>query len=128
MDFPTGLFFTKDHEWASEESNVVTVGITDHAQEALGEIVFLEVPEIGRQLKTHEAFGVVESIKAVSDLYSPIGGTVVEVNSKAVEDPSSINNDPYKAGWLIKLKPSDPKEISTLMNTADYKAYVESLK
>lgn len=129
MDFPNGLLYTKDHEWANHGSDdVVTIGITDHAQESLGEVVYVELPKIGRELKTHETFGVVESIKAVSDLYSPVAGTVVEINEAASGDPSLVNREPYKNGWLIRIKLKDKSSLSGLMNALDYRKFVESLK
>jgi len=129
MEIPSGLLYTKDHEWALHESNdTVTIGITDHAQESLGEVVFVELPKVGRQLKSHETFGVVESIKAVSDLYSPISGEVTEVNEAAINDPSSINRSAYKEGWLVRLKLTDRSSLQGLMNATQYKAFVDSLK
>lgn len=129
MDFPNGLLYTKDHEWANHGSDdVVTIGITDHAQESLGEVVYVELPKVGRELKTHETFGVVESIKAVSDLYSPVAGTVVEVNEAASGDPSVVNRDPYNGGWLIRVKIKDKNTLSGLMNALDYRKFVESQK
>jgi glycine cleavage system H protein len=126
MSVPSNLQYTKDHEWAdlSNPSEVV-IGITDHAQEALGEVVFVELPKVGRNLKQHETFGVVESIKAVSDLYSPIEGTVVAINEDAIKNPSSINQSAYKEGWLIKIKPTNaPKD---LMTAQQYESFVKSL-
>lgn len=130
MEFPEGLHYTKDHEWARAESGdeLITVGITDHAQDALGEVVYVELPAVGRPLKAHETFGVVESIKAVSDLYSPMDGTVVEVNGAACGDPSVINRSPYGDGWLLKVCPADRSALGALMNAASYKSYVEGLK
>jgi glycine cleavage system H protein len=129
MEFPSGLLYTKDHEWAQVGAgDIVTVGVTDHAQEALGEIVYVELPKVGRKLKEHETFGVVESIKAVSDLYSPIAGEVVEINNAASGEPSMINREPYKGGWLVKLKLADKKSLEFLMDAAKYKAHVDSLK
>ncbi|MEW6058098.1 MAG: glycine cleavage system protein GcvH [Bdellovibrionota bacterium] len=129
MEFPSGLLYTKDHEWALHSSDdTVTIGITDHAQEALGEIVYVELPKTGRELKEHETFGVVESIKAVSDLYCPVAGTVIEVNSQLTNDPSLINRASYKDGWLIKVKLTDKNSLQGLMNATQYRAFVESLK
>jgi glycine cleavage system H protein len=122
------LLYTKDHEWAKRDDSVVTIGITSHAQDALGEIVFADLPKIGRQLKTHEVFGVVESIKAVSDLYSPVAGEVVETNPAVTGNPSLINTSSYGDGWLIRVKLSDPSTLDGLMNASQYKAYVEGLK
>lgn len=129
MEFPNGLFYTKDHEWAKQDgADTVVVGVTDHAQEALGEVVYVELPAIGRALKGHEAFGVVESIKAVSDLYSPVAGAVVATNADAASDPSLINRSPYTDGWLIKIKLADKGALAGLMTAEQYKTYVESLK
>lgn len=128
MEFPSGLLYTKDHEWAMHGSDdVVTIGITDHAQNSLGEVVYVEMPKVGRELKTHDTFGVVESIKAVSDLYAPVAGTVVEVNEAAAGNPSVINSDPYREGWLIRVKLQDKSALSGLMTATDYRKLVESL-
>lgn len=128
MEFPSGLFYTKEHEWAKPEGDVITVGITDHAQEALGEVVYVELPKVGRELKAHDTFGVVESIKAVSDLYSPVAGTVVEINPAVTADPSLVNRSAHGDGWLIKLKLADKKSLDGLMDATKYKGFVESLK
>lgn len=130
MEVPAELYYTKDHEWAKwdEKTNVVTVGITDHAQESLGDIVYLELPEKGRSLQAHDTFGVVESIKAVSDLYSPVAGEVLETNSHAVEDPSVLNRAAYSDGWLLRVKVSDKSALSSLMSSKDYERYVATLK
>jgi glycine cleavage system H protein len=128
MKFPSELKYTKDHEWAKASGNVVTVGVTDHAQSALGDIVFVELPQVGRVLKAHETFGVVESIKAVSDLYSPLAGKVVEVNSSLSDDPSRVNRDPYSDAWLIKLEVADSSSVNALMDVAAYTKLVESIK
>jgi glycine cleavage system H protein len=127
MKFPAELKYTKDHEWAKANGSIITVGVTDHAQSALGDIVFVELPAIGRVLKAGETFGVVESIKAVSDLYSPIAGKVVEVNSSLSDDPSRINKDPYSDAWLVKLESAD-SAVSGLMDAASYTKFVETLK
>jgi glycine cleavage system H protein len=128
MKFPSDLKYTKDHEWAKASGTTVTVGVTDHAQSALGDIVFVELPAVGRTLKAGETFGVVESIKAVSDLYSPIAGKVVEVNSGLTDDPSRINKDPYSDAWLVKIEAADASAIGGLMDAASYTKLVESLK
>src|SRR5688572_15191284 len=107
MRFPTHLKYTKDHEWAKIEGNTVTVGITDHAQGALGDIVFVELPAIGRTLKKGDTFGVVESIKAVSDLYAPVSGKVVAANSALVDDPAAINRSPQDEAWLVRIELAD---------------------
>lgn len=126
MDFPKDLRYTKDHEWARPESGeVVSVGITEHAQSALGEIVFVELPAIGRKLSQHDKFGVVESIKAASDLYSPVTGEVVEINSALPNQPSNINQSPYKDGWMIKVRVTEKGSLDRLLNSEQYKNHVE---
>lgn len=128
MSYPANLKYTKDHEWAKIDGNKITVGITDHAQRALGDVVYMELPSVGRTLKKHETFGVVESIKAVSDLYSPVAGKVLEVNSGLTDDPAQVNRDPYSAAWMIKIEVTDPASLSDLMDAGTYQKYVESLK
>jgi glycine cleavage system H protein len=128
MRFPADLKYTKDHEWAKIDGNTVTVGITDHAQSALGDVVFCELPAVGRALKVGEAFGVVESIKAVSDLYAPVAGKVTAVNSSVVDDPSRINKEPQGGAWMIKLEVSDVGALKELMDAGAYEKYVASLK
>jgi glycine cleavage system H protein len=128
MRFPESLRYTKDHEWAKSEGNVITVGITDHAQSALGDVVYVELPKVGRTLKEGETFGVVESIKAVSDLYSPISGKVVEVNNGLVDDPSQVNKDPQGSAWMVKIESDRPDSIKELMDSAAYSKFVETLK
>jgi glycine cleavage system H protein len=119
---PTDRRYTKEHEWAKVEGDIAIVGITDHAQDALGDIVFLELPEVGRRLAQNEPLGVVESVKAVSDIYSPVSGEVIEVNAAAVAKPETINQDPYEAGWMIKVRMADPSEIDGLMTADEYDA------
>lgn len=126
MSNPTHLKYTKDHEWAQTEGNTVTVGITDHAQSALGDIVYCELPAVGRELKAGDTFGVVESIKAVSDLYSPVSGKVTAVNSTLTDEPSQLNSKPY-ASWMIKVELSDGASHD-LMDAAAYTKYVENSK
>ena len=121
-------YFTEEHEWLSVADGIATVGITVHAQDALGEIVFADLPKVGRQLKGHEVFGVVESIKAVSDLYSPVAGEVVEINSAVSGNPSLINSSPHGDGWLIRVKLADTSSLDGLMNASQYKSYVDGLK
>ncbi len=128
MSFPNDLKYTKDHEWARIDGNVVTVGITDHAQSALGDIVFVDLPKEGRTLNTGETFGVVESIKAVSDLYSPVAGRVVSVNNDLPSDPAVVNREPYSTAWMVKIEMSNVSELSTMMDASAYQAYVDSLK
>lgn len=128
MKFPSNLKYTKDHEWAKVEGNQITVGITDHAQNALGDIVFVELPKVGRELKVGEAFGVVESIKAVSDLYAPVSGKVLSINEEAIAEPSLLNRDPHQSAWLVKLELTDPASTTGLMDSDKYTALTESLK
>lgn len=129
MEFPKELLYTKDHEWARLENEThVVVGITEHAQSALGEIVYVELPKVGRELKAHETFGVVESIKAVSDLYSPVAGSVTQLNGAAQSDPSLINKYPYTDGWLIKVKLTNKESLAGLLSAQEYQRHVEGLK
>ncbi|MGK5082210.1 glycine cleavage system protein GcvH [Bdellovibrionota bacterium FG-1] len=128
MRFPADLKYTKDHEWAKIEGNTVTVGITDHAQSALGDVVYCELPDTGRQLKHGETFGVVESIKAVSDLYSPVTGKVVANNKSVMDEPAQLNSDPHGKAWMIKVELTDPSSLQGLMDATAYEKYVASLK
>ncbi|CAM2731913.1 glycine cleavage system H protein [Legionella steigerwaltii] len=114
------LKFTNTHEWLKEEQNEVTIGITDHAQQLLGDMVFVELPEVGDKVSAGEELGVVESVKAASDFYAPISGVVTAVNEVVVENPALVNSDPYAAGWLVKLKPSHPDEIDSLLTAEQY--------
>ncbi len=124
MNVPLDLRYTKDHEWARVEGAAAVIGITDHAQESLGDIVFLELPEIGKELAAGDVFGVVESVKAVSDLYSPVSGKVIAVNSPLVDKPETINADAYGAAWMIKVHLSDPAEVNSLMDPETYEKYL----
>lgn len=128
MHFPDHLKYTKDHEWALIEGNRVTIGITDHAQSSLGDIVYVDLPKVGRELKQHETFGVVESIKAVSDLYAPVAGKVVETNSALAADPGQVNREAQGAAWMIKVEIADAAATRDLMDASAYAKYVESLK
>lgn len=121
------LYFTKEHEWVRVEGDVATVGISDHAQEALGDIVFAEVPDAGRTVGKGDDAAVVESVKAASDVYAPVSGEVVEGNSALGDDPSLINRDPEGEGWFFKLKLSDPAELDGLMSESDYREWVKTL-
>ncbi len=122
-----GLLYTKDHEWAKVEGDVVTMGITDYAQEQLGELVFVELPEVGKQFTARKEIAVVESSKAAGDVYSPVGGTVTEVNSELSTKPELINEDCYKSGWICKLRVTDKKSIDNLMNAKKYQEYLDTL-
>jgi glycine cleavage system H protein len=126
-NIPTELKYTKDHEWTKIDGDTVVIGITDFAQSALGDIVFVELPEVGKTLNAHQAFGVVESIKSVSDLYSPISGTVVEVNSALPDAPELCNAEPYGSAWMIKVKLSNTQEVNSLLSATDYQNYLSTL-
>jgi glycine cleavage system H protein len=122
MDIPRNLKYAKTHEWLLDNGDgTVTIGISEHAQDALGDIVFVELPEEGRELEAGEEFGVVESVKAASDVYSPVSGEVIEVNSELEDSPETINASPYQDGWLMKVKLSDPDELKALLDPAAYK-------
>ncbi|PIK14220.1 glycine cleavage system protein GcvH [Halobacteriovorax sp. JY17] len=125
-NIPKELKYTTDHEWAQLEGDIVSVGITDFAQSALGDIVFVELPEVGDELSKEDSFGVVESIKSVSDLYAPLNGEVVEVNTELVDSPESCNESPY-GSWMIKLKVSSSDEFNSLMSPEAYQEHCESL-
>jgi glycine cleavage system H protein len=127
MEFPKDLKYTKDHEWARIQNNIATVGITAHAQSSLGDIVHVELPPVGKVLKVGDSFGVVESVKAVSDLYAPMSGKVTEVNPKLSSDPVALNQHPYTEGWIIKLELSEPSQVSTLIDAPSYETLVKSL-
>ena len=122
MSVPGDLQYTKSHEWVRVEGDVATVGITDHAQDELGDVVFVELPEQGATLEAGDSFGAVESVKAVSDLYAPVGGEVVEVNGALEDSPEKINEDPYGEGWILKLRTSDEAD---LLSAADYEKLLE---
>jgi len=122
--YPADLKYTKEHEWIKLEGDKGRVGITDHAQKALGDVVFVELPKLGRRLRQMETFGVVESVKAVSDLYSPASGEVVEVNTALEAKPEMVNKECYGAGWMILVKLTDSKELGTLMDAKAYEAYL----
>jgi len=122
--YPEDRRYTKDHEWVRVEGGRGTVGITDYAQKQLGDVVFLELPEVGRKLKAHEVFGSVESVKAVSELFSPVSGEVAQVNSALAGKPETINTDPHGEGWMMVVTLADPREADGLMDAAAYSAFV----
>ena len=126
FQIPEGHYYTKEHEWASVDENMVTVGITEYAQNALGEIVYVELPEEGQKVTQSEPFGVVESVKSVSDLIAPVSGTVVEVNQQILEGPSLLNDDPMDEGWLIRIEMDTEKELASLLKSSDYKNLIET--
>lgn len=121
---PEDYYYTKDHEWAQVDENIVTVGITEFAQNSLGEIVYVELPEEGQKVTQGESFGVVESVKAVSDLLAPVSGTVIEINQSLSEDPAVLNDDPINDGWLIRIEMDTEKELAILMRAPDYKKLI----
>ncbi|MCE2509799.1 MAG: glycine cleavage system protein GcvH [Alphaproteobacteria bacterium] len=123
----SGLRYTKDHEWARLDGEVATVGITDYAQAQLGDIVFVELPEPGKAMGQGEEAAVVESVKAASEVYAPLGGEVVEVNASLQDEPALVNADPMGRGWFLKLKLSDPAAFDSLMDEASYQAYLKEL-
>ena len=122
MNIPEDLQYTKSHEWVRIEGDTVTIGITDHAQDELGDVVFVELPDEGTTFDAGESFGTVESVKAVSDLYTPVGGEVVEVNSSLEDAPENINEDPYGEGWIVKLRTTDDAD---LLSPEEYEKVVE---
>ncbi len=123
--YPKDLKYTEEHEWVRVEDGVATVGITHYAQEQLGDIVFVELPEVGQRLEKGESFGVVESVKTVSDLYSPVSGTVTAINEELLDAPEKVNEDPYGAGWMIKLELADEGELAELLDAAEYTRMLE---
>ena len=126
MEFPEDLKYSKEHEWVRVNGNIAIIGITSHAQDELGDVVYVEAPEIGTSVNASGTFGVVESVKAVSDLYTPVSGTVIEVNSRLEEEPELINSDPYNEAWIIKVEMSDSSELDALLTTKEYTSYVSA--
>jgi glycine cleavage system H protein len=124
MNFPENLKYTKNHEWVLVTGDTGTVGITDYAQGELGDVVFVELPAVGKVLKQHDAFGTVEAVKAVSDIYAPVSGSVIEINKEIAGTPELVNKDPYGKGWLVKIKLATPTEAAGLLDAAAYKALV----
>jgi glycine cleavage system H protein len=124
-NYPNDLKYTKEHEWARKDGNLVIIGVTFHAQESLGDVVFVELPKVGASVTKDKQFGVIESTKAVSELFAPISGKVAEVNGSLTNEPSTVNSDPYGAGWMLKIEPSNPAELDGLL---DAQAYMNLLK
>lgn len=122
MNFPSNLRYTKDHEWVSLEGNVATIGITDYAQRELGDIVYVEVDTIGKELEAGAVFGTVEAVKTVSDLFLPVAGTITELNPSLANAPESVNTDPYGEGWMVKMMVKDVADVQALMDAAGYEA------
>jgi glycine cleavage system H protein len=124
VNIPVELKYTKEHEWVKLEENIAIVGITDYAQSELGDIVFVELPSMGKEVKQMEPFGTIEAVKAVSDLFSPVTGKVIEVNSALDDDPMVINRDPYGEGWMIKVELSDQSQLDDLLDASSYKGII----
>lgn len=122
--YPENFYYTKEHEWVSVEGDTGTVGITDHAQSELGDIVYVDLPKVGSTVESGKTFGSVESVKAVSDIYSPLTGEVVAINESLATAPETLNSDPHNAGWLVKIKLSAPNEVKSLLSAADYQSYI----
>jgi glycine cleavage system H protein len=128
MAYPTQFRYTKEHEWIDAKGDTATIGITDYAQHELGDVVFVELPAVGGKLVTGKTFSSVESVKAVSEIYAPANGEVVETNSALQNSPEIINSDPHGAGWLVKIRLANPTELSALMDASAYEGYIEEKK
>ncbi|MCA1634829.1 MAG: glycine cleavage system protein GcvH [Acidobacteria bacterium] len=124
---PENLHYSKDHEWIRVEGDTGTVGITHHAQDSLGDVVYVELPKVGETFAAHETFGSVESVKAVSELFIPVGGEVVEVNDALQDEPEKVNSDPYGEGWMMRIRLSAPGEVDSLLNSAEYEDFLKSV-
>ena len=125
MNIPEDLKYSKEHEWVKVQGDIVTIGVTDYAQDQLGEIVFVELPDEGEEFSKDDAFGVVESVKSVNDVYAPVSGKVIELNDPVVDSPEIVNEDPYNEGWMVKMEMSDPAELKDLMTAKQYEAYIK---
>jgi glycine cleavage system H protein len=125
VSYPDDVRYTAEHEWARLERGLVTVGVTSYATEQLGDVVFVELPEVGRKLESMKPFGVVEAVKTVSDLFAPIAGEVVEVNTALADNPALVNQAPFGDGWMIRIKPADPSAVQQLMSSDDYSRLIE---
>jgi glycine cleavage system H protein len=123
-NIPENLHYSKDHEWVKVDGDVATIGITDFAQHSLGDVVYIELPGVGDKFGTHEAFGSVESVKAVSEVFTPIAGEIVEVNDGLNDTPEAVNNDPYGDAWMIRVKMDNPGEADAMLNAAEYEEYL----
>jgi glycine cleavage system H protein len=126
--YPDDFYFSKDHEWLKIDGDKATVGITDFAQKQLGDVVYVELPEPGAQLEFHQSFGVIESVKAVSDIYSPISGEVIEINEELNDSPELVNEDPHDKGWIIRMKFKKETELENLMSASEYEKFLEGLE
>jgi len=125
-NYPGNLRYSSEHEWARVDGKAIVVGVTDHAQEALGDVVYVELPKVGDSISAGKQFGVIESTKAVSELFAPVSGKVTKVNSALVDSPQTVNQDPYGAGWLIEVQPSDSTQLDKLLDAAGYEKLVSS--
>ncbi len=125
MNIPADIKYTKDHEWVRIEGNTATVGITDYAQGELGDIVFVELPKVGDEVAQHQAFGTIEAVKAVSDMYAPVSGKVTEINAALEDDPMIVNRDPYSDGWMIKVDMADEGQVEDLLDAATYRKQLD---
>ena len=123
---PEDLHYSKDHEWIRVEGDIGTIGITDHAQDSLGDVVYVELPKSGENFAAHEPFGSVESVKAVSEIFSPVGGTITEVNESLQDEPEKVNTDPYGEGWMIRVRMSNPGEVDSLLNAVEYEDFTKA--
>lgn len=125
MELPSGLRYSREHEWVKVEGGVALIGITDFAQAELGDIVYVELPDVGTELEANGTFGVVESVKAVSDLYAPVSGVVAEVNATLEDEPELVNSDPYEDGWMIRVEMKDESELNDLLDADSYRSFTE---
>jgi glycine cleavage system H protein len=123
---PDNLHYSKDHEWVRVEDGVAVIGITDHAQEQLGDVVYVELPKPGESFSANESFGSVESVKAVSEIFTPVSGEITEANESLTDEPEKVNKDPYGAGWMIKVKMSTPGEVDSLLTGAEYEDFTKA--
>ncbi|MEM6958972.1 MAG: glycine cleavage system protein GcvH [Myxococcota bacterium] len=126
--FPSDLRYTKDHEWARMDGDLIRVGVTGYAVEQLGDVTLVDLPEVGAEVQAHEQFGEIESVKTMSELFAPVSGEVAEVNEELAESPEIVNESPYDGGWLVVIRPSDPDEFATLMNAAQYEDFVGKIE
>jgi len=125
-NIPEDLHYSKDHEWVRVEGDVGTIGITDHAQDSLGDVVYVELPKAGDIFAAHEAFGSVESVKAVSEIFTPVGGEIVEANEALQDEPEKVNSDPYDEGWMIRIRMRNPGEVDSLLTAAEYEDFTKA--
>ena len=125
MELPSGLRYSREHEWVKVEGSVALIGITDFAQAELGDVVYVELPDVGTELEANGTFGVVESVKAVSDLYAPVSGVVAEVNATLEDEPELVNSDPYEDGWMIRVEMKDESELNDLLDADSYRSFTE---